>query len=116
MNDLEAEGFPPNHQAQFCSAMEAKSFLQKNGLKVKRDGPPSGRSTTVVFHYQFQAEDASEEQGAAPLVGSAPESPSERASRLTEKLRGLMKEEIASFGGAEAFLRWVRSDEDGETA
>ena len=40
------------------------------------------------------------------------ESPEERACRLTEKLRGLLKEELAEYGGAEAFVRWVRSDGD----
>jgi hypothetical protein len=35
------------------------------------------------------------------------------ALRLTEKLRGLLKEKLAEYGGGEAFLRWVRSgDED----
>ena len=35
---------------------------------------------------------------------------SDRAFRLTEKVRGILAEELAAFGGAEAFLRWVRSD------
>lgn len=36
------------------------------------------------------------------------------ALRLTERLRGLLKEELAEYGGGEAFLKWIRSeDEDG---
>jgi hypothetical protein len=31
--------------------------------------------------------------------------------RVANKLHGLMKEEIAAHGGAEGFIRWVRSDE-----
>ena len=31
---------------------------------------------------------------------------------MTEGLCGLLREEIAEIGGAEAFVRWVRSDED----
>jgi hypothetical protein len=40
------------------------------------------------------------------------ETPSERAFRLTEKMRGLLKEELAEYGGGEAFLRWIRSEEE----
>ncbi|MGB6689484.1 MAG: hypothetical protein WBE76_16745 [Terracidiphilus sp.] len=36
------------------------------------------------------------------------ETPHEKARRLTESLRGLLKEEFAPFGGAEGFLRMVR--------
>jgi hypothetical protein len=43
------------------------------------------------------------------------EGPEAWAVRLTEKLRGLLKEELAECGGGEAFLRWMRS-EDGESA
>jgi len=40
------------------------------------------------------------------------ESSRDRAYRLTESLRGLLREEIAEHGGAEAFVRWVRSDDE----
>jgi hypothetical protein len=40
------------------------------------------------------------------------ETPAERAARLTHKLAGLLKDELAEYGGGEAFLRWMRSDED----
>ena len=41
------------------------------------------------------------------------ETPEAWAFRLTEKMRGLLKEELAEYGGGEAFLRWVRGyDED----
>ena len=38
------------------------------------------------------------------------ESPEAWAERLTGKLYGLLKEELAEYGGGEAFLRWVRSE------
>lgn len=43
------------------------------------------------------------------------ETPEEWAHRMTSKLRGLLKEELAEYGGGEAFLRWVRGydEEDG---
>ena len=40
------------------------------------------------------------------------ESSKDRASRLTESLCGLLREEIAEHGGAEAFVRWVRSEDE----
>jgi len=44
------------------------------------------------------------------------ETPSARAFRLTERLRGLLKEEIAAYGGTEAFIRWVRGYSEDEDA
>jgi hypothetical protein len=38
------------------------------------------------------------------------ETPEEWAHRMTGKLYGLLRDEIAAFGGGDAFLRWVRSD------
>ncbi len=38
--------------------------------------------------------------------------PAARALRMTEKLRGILKEELAEYGGGEAFLRWVRSENE----
>lgn len=109
IDELESEGFPKHHQAQFCSALRRTSFLKEAGLEIeKTEGPRSLTSTTVVFHYRlldgFMAPTAKRE--AVEL-----ESASERAKRLTESLRGLLKKELAEYGGAEGFIRWVRSDD-----
>ncbi|MGB6194467.1 MAG: hypothetical protein WBF42_18520, partial [Terracidiphilus sp.] len=40
------------------------------------------------------------------------ETPEAWASRVTGKIRGLLKDELAAYGGGEAFLRWVRSDDE----
>ena len=45
-------------------------------------------------------------------VQPAAETPAERAKRLTNELAGLLKDELAEYGGGEAFLRWMRSDDD----
>ena len=45
---------------------------------------------------------------------SRKESSAEWAERLTGKLSGLLKEELAAYGGGEAFIRWVRGHDDGE--
>lgn len=47
----------------------------------------------------------------APKNGRQNETPSERARRLTGTLYGLLRQEIAEKGGAEEFIRWVRSDD-----
>ena len=39
------------------------------------------------------------------------ESPTAWAERLADRLRGLLKEELAAYGGGEDFLRWVRSED-----
>jgi hypothetical protein len=45
-------------------------------------------------------------------VEAVKEDAAARAKRLTEALRGLLKEELKKHGGAEAFVRWIRSDEE----
>ncbi len=90
----------------FCAAIRTRSFLRDNELEITDQlGPASMKSTTLVIHYRIHR------------VGelrrtSKVETPAERALRLTEKLRGLMKEEIAAHGGAEGYLRWVRGEDE----
>ena len=118
LNDLKAEGFPGGHTPQICSALQTTKFLRENGLEIDQvEGPPSKMSPTVVVRYRI----AKSGQVANPVKtgekASAPageeESPEARARRLTERLRGLLKDELAEYGGAEAFIRWVRGyDED----
>jgi hypothetical protein len=116
MDDLRPTGFPSNHWNQICSAIQERGFLRENRLEIERvDGPPSKRSSTVVVHYRLPA-DAKTDVGNAHGEGEAQveETPEERAFRLVEKLRGLFKVEIAAMGGAEAYMRWVRSDDGDE--
>jgi hypothetical protein len=111
MKEMESEGFPPNHPRQFCKALQKKAFLQEKKLLLSRvDGPPSGTSTTVVLHYRYGGD--SLDAASATLV----ETPKERAMRIADELCGLFKDEIASFGGTEGFMRWVRSSDDDEDA
>jgi hypothetical protein len=119
LGDLQSEGFPGGHTPQICSALRTSKFLRENGLEIENiEGPPSKTSPTVVFTYRIARKEAralavrAHREQIAELPG---ESPSDRALRLTEKLRGILKEEFAAYGGGEAFLRWVRSeDEDAE--
>lgn len=85
------------------------------------DGPPSKISTTVVVQYRFAAK-VSGAQVASKYAGSrsaashketnCKETNKVRAKRLTDRLRGLLKEELAEYGGGEAFLKWIRSEDE----
>jgi hypothetical protein len=118
MKELEAEGFPKNHARQFCTALTSDKFLRNNGLEIEGiDGPPSKESPTVVVRYRVANTSmrlaTREDSPAGDGIDLAKETPEAWAFRLTEKMRGLLKEEIAEYGGGEAFLRWVRGyDED----
>ena len=113
MRELEAEGFPPNHPAQFCSAVQKHSFLLEHGLQIEKvDGPPSKKSTTVVVHYRVAGKrDRTPAANREPqAIETTNEDPAARAKRLSERLRGLLKKELSEYGGAEGFMRWVRSE------
>lgn len=100
--DLAREQFPPNHTPQVCSALRSKKLLKAEGLELERvDGPPSGQSTTVVFHYRF-VQPPSDSQTAVSSVGPA----------ALERLRGIMKGAFDEDGGGEAFLRSLRYDSE----
>jgi len=116
MRELETEGFPPNHPAQFCTALKKQAFLQEYGVALEGiEGPRSGMSTTVVLHFRIAKRDngvGKTSREIAPDTVPKAEDPTARAKRVTAGLRGLLKNEIAAYGGTEAFIRWVRSDED----
>lgn len=119
LRELVAQGFPPGNTPQVCSALGKREFLRENGIEIEGiDGPPSKRSTTVVFHYRaaeglatnLTARTVRKEKGEP----AHEETPDEWAERVTAKIRGLLKDEIAAMGGAEAYMRWVRSDDEAE--
>jgi hypothetical protein len=118
LQDLQSEGFPARNTPQVCTALQTSKFLRENGLEIECvDGPPKKMSTTVVVHYRVTKQavrptiwqHAPEDRPVEP----GPETPEEWAHRLTGKLCGLLKEELAEYGGGEAFLRWIRSEDEG---
>ncbi|HWE85798.1 MAG TPA: hypothetical protein VG267_12700 [Terracidiphilus sp.] len=115
-NELRSQGFPRHHTPQICNALTGRKFLRENSLEIdKIDGPPSGQSPTVVVHYRIETSGQSVATPAMqpqPRNDTHPEDPSMRAYRLTERLRGILKDELAEYGGGEAFLRWIRSDDE----
>jgi hypothetical protein len=117
LEDLVTRGFPPANIPQICTALKKQAFLRQHGIEIDHiEGPPSKMSPTVVFHYRVANPDrngATREKPAEKKQSeSGEEDPSARAYRLTEKLRGLLKEELAAYGGGEAFLRWIRSEDE----
>lgn len=111
ISDLQAEGYPPTYTPQICSALQTRKFLLENGLEIEEvEGPPKKVSPTVVIKYRVQKRDDS--QGVAATRNVPGQNPSDRALRLTEKLRGILKDELAEYGGGEAFIRWIRSDDE----
>jgi len=117
MQALETDGFPGRNTPQVCSALQTSKFLRENGLEIEGvDGPPSKMSTTVVVRYRVAKPLATPSKEItlpeSTGVEARDETPEEWAHRLTERISGLLKEELAEYGGGEAFLRWVRSDDE----
>jgi hypothetical protein len=117
LEDLQSDGFPARNTPQVCTALQTSKFLRDNGLEIEGvDGPPSKMSTTVVVRYRVANRGLQSTARKNPSEGEGmeadQEAPSDRALRLTEKLRGLLKDELAEYGGGEAFLRWVRSEDE----
>jgi hypothetical protein len=107
--------FPRARTPLICNVLQSRKLLDENGLEIERiEGPPSRQSRTVVVHYVFRKEAAKSIRSTVPQtkLKDIVETPEQRAFRLTEKIRGLMKEEIAAHGGAEGYLRWVRGEDE----
>jgi hypothetical protein len=121
MRDLRLQGFPERNWPQICSAIQAEKFLRENELEIDAvDGPPSKKSTTVVVRYRLRKRDqpaSVPEQSPLQAVGASGDEPPEaRARRLGSKLRGLLRDELAEYGGGEAFIRWVRGYDEEDAA
>ena len=117
MRLLEPHGFPSRNWPQICTAIQAEKFLRAHGLEIEGvDGPPRKQSPRVVVRYRFKADNSNAGKTEVPAenreILPQTEDPAARAFRLTEKLRGILKEEFAEYGGGEAFLRWVRSEDE----
>jgi hypothetical protein len=99
-------GFPQGHANQVATPLETPKFWRPLGLELCS---PKGQARTVdsklVFRFTGQ--------------GGVSETTAERTRRgleVFDRMRGLMKQEIDAFGGSEAFIRWVRSEEDEPSA
>jgi hypothetical protein len=77
-----------------CSALGSRKFLMENQLRlISKSGPPSGKSTTVTYTYEF--------------IEAGPASPKEDP---WGRLRGALKDVFAELGGGEQYLRAEREN------
>jgi hypothetical protein len=112
LDSLSSTGFPKNHTPQVCHAIQTAKFLSPNGIEVERvEGPPSGQSSTVVVHYRVLGAGATKADKPELDARANAVDAEARARRLAGDLRGLLRKELAEYGGAEGFVRWIRSDD-----
>lgn len=112
LKDLEEVNFPLNYTPLVCNSIKTKGFQRDNGLEITEiEGPKSQTGTRVVVHYRL-LNDKGGMAAQFPQKDRQNELQPERALRIAEGLQGLLQQEIASFGGTEAFIRWVRSDDE----
>lgn len=92
MRDLQPLGFPARNWPQICTAIQAEKFLRANGLEIEAvEGPPKKQSSTVVVRYRVKSAlggAVARDVGRGPAGEAVQESPSERALRATERIRG----------------------------
>lgn len=111
LRDLQDTDFPLNYTPLVCNSIKTNNFQRDNGMEITSvDGPKSQTGTRVVVHYKFSGGHAGDDRTSSE-EDRQNESPDERAQRLTQKIRGILRQEIAEMGGAEAFIQWVRSDD-----
>jgi hypothetical protein len=113
LKSLEGTDFPLNYTPLVCNSIRTKAFQRENHLEIVRvDGPKSQTGTRVVVHYRILGDGSAGIASEGKGNEGQKELPGNRARRLTENLRGLLKRELSEHGGAEAFIHWVRSDDE----
>jgi hypothetical protein len=109
-------GMPAQNANQVGTSLESEKFWKPRGLLLCS---PKGQSRSVDSVYEFQFVEPCGSSGDPLTAGTSSsksdhlqsEDPASRAKRVVDGLCGLLKEEIASYGGTEAFMRWVRFEE-----
>ena len=80
-----------------CSALVSRKFLMDNQLRlISKSGPPSGKSTTVTYTYEF--------------IDTKPSSPRDPKDDPWARLRGALKDVFSELGGGEKYLRAEREN------
>ena len=85
-----------NRVPSVCTTLGSKRFQRETGLElIKKEGPPSGMGTRVVFTYRLS--------GGVPHENrTAPQDP---RKSLLDGLYGIAVDVFRELGGAEAFIR-----------
>ncbi len=94
---VESHVLPPNRLPLICNALASRKFQRENFLALESvEGPPSGRSSTVVYTYRLEPVPES-------LSSSAP---ANAVSFLS--LRGVLKNTYKKLGGSDKFQKAQR--------
>lgn len=89
---VDTKVLPPNRLPIVCNALSSLKFQKENHLVLENiQGPPSGRSSTVVFTYRIE-----------PAATLSSKNGGNDASSF-KQLRGILKETYRKLGGAEGF-------------
>ncbi len=113
LKDVAGDAVARGRTPAICEVLQGSKLLRENGLEIEGvDGPPSKQSTTVVVHYRILRPGQQGARAGNDKLDVLVEAPKERARRLTNRMAGLLKDEIAAYGGGDEFMRWVRSDAD----
>jgi hypothetical protein len=102
-----------NRVPNVCQVMESRLLEKEAGVKVSsKQGPPSGRGTTLTVTYTVDLEGppgthVAEHSGSAPAADRTMEQP---WVQLFYEMRGMGKDLFAAEGGGEAFLKRERAE------
>ncbi len=97
-----------NRVPNVCQVMESKLLEKEAGVRVSsKQGPPSGRGTTLTVTYEVQLGGPSK-MGTAEPAGTS--SADQSWVQLFYEMRGMGKDVFAAEGGGEAFLEKERDE------
>ena len=102
-----------NRVPNVCQVMESKLLEKEAGVKVSsKQGPPSGRGTTLTVTYTVDLESPekklkAERSDSVPAAGAGMD---QAWVDLFYSLRGMGKEVFAAEGGGEAYLNRERAN------
>jgi len=101
-----------NRVPNVCQVMESKLLEKEAGVKVSsKQGPPSGRGTTLTVTYTVDLERAGSGPGVGPeAVGDVGLHAEHPGVALFYAMRGLGKDLYAAEGGGEAWLTRERAN------
>jgi len=88
-----------NRVPSVCTTLGSKRFQRDTGLElIKKEGPPSGMGTRMVFTYRLS--------GGVPHENRT--TPQDHKKSLLDGLYGIAADVFGELGGAESFIRTER--------